>query len=125
MCSLCLFPQREPAALHYNGTFLEPPAVPPMTEWLSFSPVQVWARGAYHNGIGRMHQCSQLIEIILSLDRNKREGDGGERDREREKWLAQQFQCLDACKKNNNKIITNHTSRKTSQSLANRQHIES
>lgn len=36
-----------------------------------FSTVQVWPSAAYHNGVGRMHQCSQLIEIILSLDQNK------------------------------------------------------
>lgn len=36
-----------------------------------FSPVQVWASAAYHNSVGRMHQCSQLIEIILSLGHNK------------------------------------------------------
>lgn len=61
-------PQKEPAALYYNGTILE--------------TVQVWAKGAYHNSIGRMHQCSQLIEIILSLDQNKERVMEG-RDRER------------------------------------------
>lgn len=36
-----------------------------------FSLVQVWASATYHNSVGRMHQCSQLIEIILSLGHNK------------------------------------------------------
>lgn len=44
-----------------------------LSDWRSFNPVhfRFGQRGAYHNSIGRMHQCSQLIEIILSLRQNK------------------------------------------------------
>lgn len=42
------------------------------------------AREAYHNSIGRMHQCSQLIEIILSLEKKQRECDREEG--QKNKW---------------------------------------